>query len=118
VSEIKSSIADSNRRLNSLFSFFDNFHKELFAGFYLVDNFPNCFSFHTVNCKEKKIRNAHIQNLNKVFENSFLDPNTVVIITNMSIKNNYATSISHVYFSSNIIAKTIYQAINITSTEV
>jgi len=106
--KIKSSVVDSNTRLNSLFPFFDNFHGELSAGFCLVDNFSNHFSFHTVNHKEKKIRNAHVQNLNKVFENFFSDSNIVVIITDVSIKKICTTSISYVYFSGNIIAKTIY----------
>jgi len=116
--KIKSSVVDSNIRLNSLFPFFDNFHGELSAGFCLVDNFPNHFSFYIVNHKEKEIRNTHVQYLNKVFKNFFSDSNIVVIITDVSIKKDYATSISHVYFSSNIIAKTIYQAVNVMSTEV
>ena len=115
--KLKSFIVDSNNHLNSLFSSFNNLHKELSSGFWLVDNFSNCFSFHTVNCKEKEIKNTYICNLKKIFEDSLLDPKTVTIISNASIKNNIATLILHICFSHNILAKSIYHAIIFTSAE-
>jgi len=39
----------------------------------------------------------------------------VLIITNTSIKNNIATSVSHIYKGQKVIAKSVYHAINITS---
>jgi len=47
-----------------------------------------------------------------------LDPKTVIVISDASIKNNVATSMSHVCFDHNIPAKAIHHAINITSTKV
>ena len=70
-----------------------------------------------MNCKEKEIKNTHICNLKKIFEDSLLDPKTVTIISNASIKNNVATLILHICFSHNILAKSIHHAIIFTSTE-
>ena len=76
------------------------------------------FFFHIVNYKDKDIKNVYLYKLNKVFEDSLTDSKTVIIISNASIKNNIAISILHVCLGYNILAKTIYHAINITSTEV
>ena len=54
LSKIKSSIVDTNNCLNEVFSSFDSLNKELSLGFHLVDFFPNCFSFLTVNQKDHK----------------------------------------------------------------
>ena len=56
----------------------------------VIDNFPNHFSFYTVNCKDTEVMNTHIFSLDKIFNNSFLNSNTVVI-SDVSIKNNIAT---------------------------
>jgi len=60
---------------------------------------------------------THQKKLNKIFSDFISNPNTVIVIFNASIKNNITTSISHIYNGQNIIAKTIYHAMNITSTE-
>jgi len=59
---------------------------------------------------------AHLQNLDKIIEDSCTDLKTI-IITNSSIKNNVATFISHICSGQNILAKTIYYIVNVTSTE-
>ena len=53
--KLKSSIVNSNNHLNSLFSFFNNLHKKLSAGFQSVDSFSDHFSFYIVNHKNKGI---------------------------------------------------------------
>jgi len=115
--KINSAVVDSNNCLNSIFPSFDSFHKELSSGFHLVDNFSNCFSFHIVNCKDENIKNAHTCKLNKIFEDFCWDSKTVIIISDVNIKNSVATSILHIYSGSNIQAKTIHYTINITSTK-
>jgi len=89
--KIKSSIMDTNNHLNEVHP---SFNKELSPGFRLVDNFPNCFSFHTVNCKDTEVMNAHLCSLDKILDNSS-NPNTILIISDASIKNNVTTSLSH-----------------------
>ena len=95
--KIKSSIVDSNNWLNKVFSVFNKLHKELSSSFRLVDNFPNYYSFHTVNWKNTKVKNAHLYLLNKIFDNSISDLNTVLIISDASVKNKVTTSILHNY---------------------
>ena len=72
MTEIKSSIVDTNNQLNEVYPFFDKLHKELSPSFQLVNNFANCFSFNTVNYKNTKVKNAYICTLNKIFDNSLL----------------------------------------------
>ena len=115
--KLKSHVIDFNNYLNSLFPSFDSLYKEISSGFHLVDNFSDCFSFHTVNSRDKDIIKAYLQNLNKMIENFCIDPETIIIISDASIKNNVVTSISHVCSSRNILAKTIYHAINVTFTK-
>ena len=70
-----------------------------------------------MNHKEKEIKDIYIHNLNKIFENSLLDPKTVIIISDTSIKNDIATLILHICSGQNILAKTLHHAFNITSTK-
>ena len=50
--------------------------------------------------------------------NALLDPNTVIVILDASIKNNVTTSIAHVHSFSRPIRKILYHVINTTSIEV
>jgi len=61
--------------------------------------------------------NAYLQNLNKIFKIFCIEAKTVIVISDASIKNNVSTSISYVCSGQNILAKTIYHTINVTSTE-
>ena len=115
--KIKSSIIDSNNWLNKVFSTFNRLHKKLSSSFRLVDNFSNCYSFYTVNWKNTEVKNAYLCFLDKIFDNSLSNFNTVLVISDASVKNNVATLISHIHQGSNIIAKTIHYAINVTFPE-
>jgi len=67
--------------------------------------------------QRKDIKDAHICNHDKIFKNFLSDPKTVIIISDANIKKNIATLVSHVCSGCNILAKTIYHAINVTSIE-
>jgi len=41
--------------------------------------------------------NAHICSLDKILDNSSLNPDTILIISDTSIKNNITTSLSHIH---------------------
>lgn len=112
--KIKSSIMDTNNHLNEVHP---SFNKELSPGFRLVDNFPNCFSFHIVNFNDTETISAYLQSLDNILEKSFLNLNIILIISNTSIKDNVATFISHILSSWSVLKKTIYYAVNIISTE-
>jgi len=115
--KIKSSIIDTNNCLNKVYPFFNRLYKELLPGFCLVDNFPNHFLFHTVNWKNIKNMNAHIWLLNKLLEDYFLNLNIILVISDISIKNNITTSILYIYSNHNFLLKTTHHTVNITSTE-
>jgi len=106
---------NSNNHLNEVYSLFDRLHKELSPGFHLVDMFSDFF--HIVNCKDIEAKSTHQKKLDEIFDNSFSNSNTILVISDASIKNNVATSISHVCNSQNIITKTIHHAMKITSTK-
>ena len=91
--KIKSSIINTNNHLNEIFPAFDSLNRKLSLGFHLVNTFHNCFSFYLVN------------------------QNTVLVISNTSIKNNITTSVSHICRGQDIIAKIIHHTINITFTK-
>ena len=115
--KIKSSIVDANNCFNGIFPFFDSLNCEFSSGFRLIDNFPSHFSFHQANHKDKESCKAYLCKLDEIFQNSILDPNFIDIISIANIKNNVATSISHVHSHSNSAKKTIHHTVNITSTE-
>ena len=115
--KIRSPIVDSNNFLNQNFPSFDSLNIKLSLGFYLVDTFSDCLSFHSVNQKDTNVKIAHYNKLNHIYENSLIDQNTVLIISNTSVKNNITMSVSHIYRDQDIIIKTVYYAMNVTSTE-
>jgi len=94
---IKSLIVDINNHLNKVFLFFDRLHKKLLPGFQLVDNFPDHFSFHIVNYKDTEVKNAYFYTFDKIFKDFLSNPNTILVISDASIKNNVATSILHIH---------------------
>jgi len=92
--KIKSSIVNTKNWLNKVNSFFDKLYKDT------------------------EVKNAYIHTLNKIFDNSLSNANTILVVSNTSIKNSIITSISHIHSSQNILAKIIYHIINITFTKI
>ena len=115
--KIKSPIVDSNNCLNELFPSFDSLDREFSPGFCLVDTFSDCFSFYLVNWKDANAKIAHCNKLNNIYKGSLIDQNMVLIISDASVKNNITTSVLYIHRDQDIIAKTIYHAMNIASTE-
>ena len=70
-----------------------------------------------MNCKDKKVKNAYLHTFDKILDDFLLNPSTILVISNTSIKNNITTSILYIHSSRNIIVKTIHHVINITSTK-
>ena len=70
-----------------------------------------------MNQKDADIKISHYDKLDKIYKDSLLNPNTVLIISDISIKNNVILSILHICREQNIITKTIYLVINVTSTK-
>jgi len=92
-------------------------NSEFSSGFRLIDNFPSHFSFHQANYKDKESKATHLHKLDDIFPNALLNPKFVIVISDASIRNKVTMSILHVHSYFNDIKKTIYHAVNITSTE-
>ena len=84
---------NTNNYLNQVLPTFDSLNKELSLGLYSIDNFPNCFFFYTVDCKNIKARTAYY------------------------VKNNIAISVLYIRREHEIIKKTIHHVINVMFTE-
>jgi len=95
--KIKSLIVDTNNCLNKVHPLFNRHYK--LPRFHLVDNFPNCFSFHIVNFNDTETISAYLQSLDNILEKSFLNLNIILIISDTSIKDNVATFISYILSS-------------------
>jgi len=115
--KIKSSIINANNCFNGTFLLFNILNSKFSSGTRLINSFPSHFSFHRANHKDKKSKNTHLYKLNKIFYKASSKANSVIIISDASIKNNVTTSIVHVHSYSNPIKKTLHHTINITTTK-
>ena len=115
--KIKSFIVDVNNCLNRIFPLFNTLNSKIFPGSRLIDSFPSHFSFHQANCKDKQSKSVHLWELDKIIFKMLSSTNMVIVISNASIKNNIATSITHIHSFSNPIKKTLHYTINVIITK-
>jgi len=106
-----------DNRFNEVFSSFSSFNYEFLSGNRLIDNFPNCFPFHTLNRKYNNNVKSHLLKLDKLTLQASSDPWLVIIVIDTSIKNQVATSISHVHNHYRLVIKTVYYAVNVMTTK-
>ena len=59
----------------------------------------------------------HLHKLDNIFINTLINPTFIVVVLDVSIKNNIVTSILYIHSYTNCIRKTIHYTINITITE-
>jgi len=111
--KLKSPLSDVDNKRNEFFLSFYFFNDEFTPGKHLVDTFSNHVSFHpcTLNIQN------HMENLEKIAIRASSDLLSSIIVSNASIKNQVATSISHIYSFNKLIVKTLHKAINITTAE-
>ena len=67
-------------------------------------------------CNDGNLK-SQICQLNNMTIESLNNPSYILIITDASVKNNIATSISHIYIWNKPITKTLHHTVNITSTK-
>ena len=89
----------------------------MFPGHRIINKFSNRFSFNLVNKKEKNQNNICGQELDNLTLCCFSKPNTALVITDASIKNDIATSISHIHVANRPLIKTVHHASFVTSME-
>ena len=114
----KGHIIDSCNKSYNIFPFFSPLHQEFTSGFHLSDIFSNRFSFNLANKKEKDKDKICVQELNDIVLHISSSPNSALIVTDASIKNDIAILISHIHQANRPLIKTVYHAVFITSSEV
>ena len=106
-----------DNRFNEVFPSFVSLHSEFSPGHRVIDIFSNHFSFHLFSKHKDDNFKAHIQQLDNLAIESLSIPSHALIIMDASIKDNIATSISHIYIHNRPVTKTLHHAVNIMSTE-
>jgi len=112
---IKGHLVDSNNRSHRMFPSFSPTYPELSPGLRIIDTFSDHFLFNPCN-KEKKDK-LHLQQLDSVVIESSLSQSIAIVATDTSIKNNVATSISHMHISNHPLIKTLHHMAFVTSAE-
>ena len=115
--KIESSIVNANNSLNGIFPSFDSLNSKFQLGLRLIDIFSSHFSFHKADHCSDESKIAYYNKLDKLIFNTSLEPNTAIVISDASIKNNVTISIAYVYFFNNPLKKILHHAINITLIE-
>ena len=117
--KLKSPIQDINHRLNQIHPAFNSMNQELRPGLHIVDLFANQLSFHTVKCSDSVTRANHTQKLNNILLSSISQPNTIIVITNASVrKGHYTILIAHGWQSRRLVFNSEHTAVNVTPAKV
>ena len=113
----KGHLVDSNIKSYGIFLSFSPLDPEFFPGHCIIDNFSNRFSFNLVNKKGKNQNKICDQELDNMVLHCSSEPNTALVITDASIKNNIATSILYIHSANRPLIKTVHHASFVTSME-
>ena len=111
----KGHLIDSSNKIYGIFPSFSPLHPEFVLGSQIIDNFLNRFSFNLASKKEKD--KIHFQELNEMVLCFSSFPSTALVVTDASIKNDIATSISHVHSANQPLIKIVHYAAFVTSIE-
>jgi len=102
-----------DNRHNEIFPSFLWFNEEFKPGNHLVDLFSDCFSFHLHSLST----NEHIEKLDDIAFRASSNPSSSIVMSDTSIKNHVATSISYIYLYDKPVIKMIHKVVNVTITE-
>ena len=106
-----------DNKLNKVFPSFSPFNPEFLPGNTLIDIFPNCFSFYLSNRGNNQDIKSHLRHLDNITIQVLLNPYSAVVVSDASIKNQVATSISHIHSHNKSVIKTKHHTIRVTSME-
>ena len=110
---LKSMFIDVNNRCNGLLPSFSFFNEEFKPGNHLIDSFSDQFSFYLHSPNIKK----HMEKLDDIVFRASLNSYSSIVVSNTSIENHVAISISHIHLYDKPVIKIIHRAVNITSTK-
>ena len=106
-----------DNRFNEVLSSFDLLNPEFAPGCRIIDIFSSCFYFHSFNkCSDDSFL-SHSHQLDNLAIMSSENPLHALVITDTSIKNYVAISITHIHIYNRPIIKTLYYVVNVNSME-
>jgi len=112
---IKCLVVNMDNHFNKVSPSFDLFNSEFVPGCRVIDIFPNRFSFHLFSkCNEDNFK-SQIHQLDGLTIKFLSNLSHALIIIDASIKNNIATSISHVHIHNKPLTKTLHHIVHIMS---
>jgi len=114
---IKGHIVDIDNRFNEVFPSFDPLNPEFWPGSRIIDKFSHCFSFHPFSKSSDCSFKLYTQQLNDLAIESSSSAANALVIMDTSVKNSVAMSISHIHVHNKSVVKTLYHAVNVTSTK-
>jgi len=115
--QTKGHLTDSYNKSLGIFPSFSPISIEFSPGNCIIDNFSNRFSFNLVNRKGKMKINNRALELDEMVLQASSSPHTALVITDASIKNDIATSVSHIHSMNSPLTKTVHHASFVSSTE-
>ena len=114
---IKGHLPDAHTKKLGIFPSFSPVNHELSPGNHIMDIFPNRFSFIPVIKKAENCHNIRGRELDEMVLRCSSESQMALVITDASIKNDIATSISHIHSYNCPLVKTVHHASFVTSTE-
>ena len=114
---IKGHLVDMENQFNEVFPFFNPLNPEFKPGNRIINCFSNHLSFHLFRKNLDYLFKSHIQQLNNLAIKSSNTPSNTLMVMDASVKNNVASSITHVYIHNKLIIKMLHHTVNVTSME-
>ena len=115
--QTKGHLTDSYNKSLGIFPSFSPTSIKFSPGNRIINNFSDRVSFNLVNRKEKMKFNNRALELNEMVLQFFSSPHTTLVITDASIRNNIAISVSHIHSMNCPLIKTVHHVSFVTSTE-
>ena len=103
-----------NEVCDSLNLWFDSLNREFHTDQRVVDKYSSQFSFYKADWCSNESKTSFSNILDNIILNTLLEFNIVVVVSDISTKNNIATSIAHIHSFNSLLKKTIYHTISIT----
>jgi len=114
----KGHLNDAHSKLLGIFPSFSPIDPEFSSGSRIVDSFSDRFSFNLTNKKVENSNKKRSQELDEMVLNLSSNSHSALVVTDASIKNDIATSISHIHSYNRPLVKTVHHASFVTTTEV
>ena len=113
----KGHLIDSCNKSYGIFPSFSPLNQEFVPGLCIIDIFSNHLSFNLATKKDKEKDKIRTHELDTMVLHNSLSPHTALVITDASIKNDIAASISHIHIANRPLTKIVHHVSFVTSTK-